>query len=102
MEIRARKILKFIGSLESWEKTFVIRTLQISSDIKLFIYEHGDSFNLAEFCKQMGINEKDYMKFVNGEWDYSIQHISALECIWTDLKRAKLNVEIIKVKESKK
>lgn len=92
-----------IGKLLPWERKFIVDTIQISDNIITFLHE--TKMQPDEFCERFKIEKTEYNKFINGEWNYSLDQISTLEYLWTEHKRGKLKVNIIDVifeEESKK
>ena len=94
---RTKEILKFIGSLRDWEVKFTTDTIQIAKNIRMYIEECGEEFHALSFCKSMNIAEGDYGKFIHGEWEYSLREIAALDSLWTEFRKSKVNIENIKV-----
>ena len=94
---RTEEILKFIGSLRSWEVKFTTDTIQIAKNIRLYIEEFDEDFNALSFCKSMNIAKDDYQKFIYGEWDYSLHEIAALDSLWTEFRKSKVSVENIEI-----
>lgn len=102
MNEREQEILKFIGSLQGYEIKFVEDIIGIARNFRKYIEEVGDKFDVKEFCSQVKIQEKDFNKFVSGEWNYSLCEISMLEYLWTSLRRSKVNVNVVSVGDQTK
>lgn len=89
-----------VGKLSDSEKRFIVKIIEISQNIKTFLYE--TKMSPDQFCEHFKIGMTSYNKFINGEWNYSLSEISTLEYLWTEHRRGQLKVEIIKVIDQEK
>lgn len=89
-QIKTNKICKFLAILNDAEVQFLKHLIDFRKGIKLLI----DNHNLAadEVCARFGIKAQQYLAFVNGNWDYTIEHFCILN-IWS------MELEHIKFKE---
>jgi len=95
MDKRTKELANFIGSLSGWEIKFVEDTIAIARNFRQYIEE--SKVTVEEFCKQMNIAQKDFNKFVSGNWNYSVNQIASLEYHWTEFRKSKVSKKIIEV-----
>lgn len=90
-----KNLKKIIGSLNDHEKRHVSLILTFVQNIKSFIHE--TKIEKSQFCENFEIKEADYEKFINGEWEYKLSDMTALEFLWTEFKRGTFKVDILEV-----
>jgi len=95
MTVIEKNILKFITSLQEWERGYIVSTIQLSDNFRTYFRESGKSEE--EFCLKMKIHPKHFNSFINGGYNYNLSQISTLEHLWTELKRSKVKVDVVTV-----
>lgn len=97
---RDKEIMKFVGSLQGFERKWTSDLIAISDNIRKYIEESGCS--KEQFCADLKIPLNQYNNFINGNFNYNISQLATIGVLWTELKKSKVKVNLVDVVNQEK
>jgi len=95
MKNRNNELLKYVSSLQGWERKFVADLISISKEFQKYMEETDSTIN--QFCIDFEVIPREAQKLLNGGINYSMTHLATLEYLWTEYRKSKVKKEVVKV-----
>ena len=83
-KIKALEVRKFLTDLNDVDFRYLNIQLSMALDARNLIQE----FNLSKekFCELLEISPREYQKYINGGFNYDINKMAIMQCVWVKLR----------------
>lgn len=91
IRINSKKVHTFVLSLTRAERGYMVSCLAISDSILSLINDFG--LTKQQVCEKFQITPRQYKAFVNGAFNYDMNHMANLNDWYVELKASRLEKE---------
>jgi len=84
MKSNAPQVRKFLSGLTDLDFHYLGIQIQIAKDARRLI----ETFSVSkeDFCKHMDIRLADYNRYLNGGYNYTLESMARIQCVWVKLR----------------